>query len=143
MISAKVTYKDMTPQLLKDLQVKQLSFVTQGGERIKTEQATRAIPDTGNLRASVETQAFVEDGKAVSETGATAGHSLYVEYGTGVYAEPEGGGTRAKKIPWTYFDEQTGKFITTRGMKAQPFAEPGFQAARPSIDNLANKVLRA
>lgn len=139
MISAKVTYKDMTPQLLKDLQVKQLSFVTQGGERIKTEQASRAPVDTGNLRGGVESQAFVEDGKAVSETGATADYAVYVEYGTGVYASNGQG----RQTPWTYFDEQTGKAVRTTGMRAQPFAEPGFQAARPSIDNLAEKVLRA
>ncbi len=139
MISAKVTYKDMTPELLKDLQVKQMSFVTQGGQRIQAEQSNRAPVDKGNLRASVESVPYVEDGKAVSETGATAEYAVYVEYGTGVYAKDGNG----RKTPWVYIDKETGKAVFTHGAQAQPFAEPGFQAAKPGIDDLAVKVLRA
>jgi len=139
MIEVKVTYKDMTPQLLKDLQAKQISLVTQGGSIIQGAQASRAPRDTGNLVNSIQTESFIEDGRAVSETGATAKHAVYVEYGTGVYAKDGQG----RKTPWTYQDELTGEWIRTHGMEAQPFAEPGFQAAKPRIDDLAEKVLRA
>ncbi len=142
MIKVKIEVKDFSKELIKDLQVKQLSLVTQGGEIIRGEMAARAPIDSGDLINSIMTQAFVEDGKATSETGPTAKHGPFIEYGTGIHAKPEGGGSKAKKIPWFYKDE-AGDWHKTSGMEAQPFAEPGFQAAKPRIDNLADKVLRA
>lgn len=137
MIKIKVTTNDMTKELLQDLKQKQMSFVMQGGEVIRTEMVVRAPVDKGNLRNSVQSMSFVEDGKATSETGPTAEYAPYVEYGTGVYAADGNG----RKTPWVYKDDE-GKVHFTHGMKAQPFAEPGFQAAKPTLDNLSLKVMK-
>jgi len=139
MIEAKVTYKDSTPDLLKEMQKKQMSFVIQGGARIQAEQVARAPDVLGNLKNSIRVESFVEDGKVVSETGATAKYAPYVEYGTGIHAKNGQG----RKTPWAYEDPISGETIWTHGAEARPFAEPGFQAAKPSIDDLATKVLRA
>lgn len=74
--------KDYTPTLLKDLQVAALSFVTQGGQEIQAKSASLSPVRTGNLRSSIKTESYVEDGKPVSETGPTAEYAVHVEYGT-------------------------------------------------------------
>lgn len=58
---------------------------------------------------------------------ATAGHSIYNEFGTGIYAE---GQSRAHEIPWVYYDEYLGEFFTTYGLKPQPFMRPGYEAGK-------------
>jgi HK97 gp10 family phage protein len=144
-MAAKIQRKDYTKEMLADLQKRQFEFVTLGGQEIQANAKTLApvnkMPGGGNLRNSIITTSFVEDGVPTSETGPTAEYAPYVEYGTGIFALPEGGGSKAKKIPWVYFNEQTQTFVTTYGNKAQPFMEPGFQSALPTIARLY-KVLQ-
>jgi len=126
---------------IKDMQNKQVSFAAQGGEAIKAEMQMRCAHKSGKTIGSIQTQAYATKTGAESETG-IAGDSkvpLYLEYGTGIHAVNGDG----RKTPWTYYDEETDQFFTTHGMEAQPFAQPGFDAAKPGIDRLAETVLRA
>jgi hypothetical protein len=131
---------DAVNRLLKELQNKQVSFVAQGGELIKSEMQMRCAHKSGKTIQSIQTQSYATDGGAESETG-IAGKSMvpiYLEYGTGIHAVNGDG----RKTPWTYYDEETDQFFRTHGMEAQPFAQPGFDAAKPGIDRLAETVLR-
>lgn len=110
MIKTTVTKKDYSKEILAELQRGQMEYVTLGGQMIQSEMKSRTPIKTGNLRSSEITESFVEDGKAVSETGPTAEYALHVEYGT------------VKQ-------------------KAQPFAEPGFQAANRKLPALAIKTM--
>ena len=138
-MSVKATVKDYTKDVLSDLQRQGLQFVSEGGQAIRTEMILRADGSvrTGNLKNSINTESFVEDGIPTSETGPTAEYAPYVEYGTGIYAADGTG----RKTPWRYKDEE-GNWHTTSGQEAQPFAEPGFQAAKPQVDRLAERLLR-
>jgi len=136
-MSVKVTVKDYTKDVLSDLQRQGLQFVSEGGQAIRSEMASRAPVRLGNLKGSIQVETFVEDGIPTSETGPTAEYAPYVEYGTGIYAADGTG----RKTPWRYKDEE-GKWHVTSGQEAQPFAEPGFQAAKPQIDRLAERLLR-
>ena len=132
---------DFTSEYLKELQAKQLKLVTEGGYRIQAEMRMRCAHKTGKTIESIQVNAYAIDGGAESETG-IAGDSkvpIYLEYGTGIHAVNGDG----RKTPWTYYDEETDQFFRTRGMKAQPFAQPGFDAAKPQIDRLAETVLRS
>ena len=133
----KVKWTDNTSKVLADLQRQGMQFVSEGGQAIRSEMASRAPVRLGNLRASIQVETFVEDGIPTSETGPTAEYAPYVEYGTGIYAADGSG----RKTPWRYKDEE-GKWHVTSGQEAQPFAEPGFQAAKPQIDRLAERLLR-
>lgn len=133
--------QDNKKEMLSELQRKGLQFVTEGGEIIRAEMVMRAPVAKGNFRGSIKTESYVDDGIPTSETGATAKYAPYIEYGTGIHATPEGGGSRAKKIPWSYQDD-AGDWHTTSGIKAQPFAEPGFQAATPKIKQLAERIMK-
>lgn len=140
-MKVKIERKDYTDDVIKDLQRKQLSFVGQGGEHIKDNMRMRCAHKSGKTIESIQTQSYARDGGAESETG-IAGESMvpvYLEYGTGIHAVNGDG----RKTPWTYYDEETDQFFRTHGMEAQPFAQPGFDAAKPGIDNLADRVLRA
>lgn len=133
----KVKWTDNTSKVLADLQRQGMQFVSEGGQAIRTEMASRAPVRLGNLKGSIQVEAFVEDGIPASETGPTAEYAPYVECGTGIYAADGTG----RKTPWRYKDEE-GNWHTTSGQEAQPFAEPGFQAAQPQIKRLAERIMR-
>ncbi|MDI1796975.1 HK97 gp10 family phage protein, partial [Staphylococcus aureus] len=70
--------------------------------------------DLGFLKESIDFR-FENNGlTGVINVGAE--YSVYVEYGTGIYATK---GSRAKKIPWSYKDAN-GKWHTTKGQAPQP-----------------------
>ena len=88
---------------------------------IFTEVKARMPRDSGAMQDSV-TLTFQDNGlSAVIHVGAF--YAIYVNYGTGIYAEGPGG-SRAKKIPWVYFSEKLKRFVTTSGMRSQEFWDP-------------------
>lgn len=94
---------------------------------IVNEAKARAPVDLGNLRSSITFEILNNGFDAKINVGAN--YAIYVEYGTGVFAKGPGG-SRAKKIPWHYKDPKTGKWITTKGMKAQPYWNPALDKGR-------------
>ncbi len=80
----------------------------------------------GALKASL-TYAVSLAEKTVT-VGSALLYALYVELGTGIFAEKGDG----RKTPWVWKD-QNGKYHFTRGMKPQPFLRP---AVKDHIDEL-------
>lgn len=74
--------------------------------------------DEGNLRDSIEVEILQDGMKAIVRV--TANYAIWIEYGTGIYAV-EGNG---RNTPWTYYSDKLGRFVTTQGMKPQPFWDP-------------------
>lgn len=72
---------------------------------------------TGNLRNSITH--VVDDGETAVYIGTYNEYAIYVELGTGIYAEGGGG----RPTPWVYQDAH-GRWHWTRGNKAQPFLKP-------------------
>lgn len=87
---------------------------------------TLAPVDMGFLKESIDYK--LTDGGLSSVISVGADYSVFVEYGTGIYATGPGG-SRAKKIPWHYKDAN-GKWHTTYGMHAQPFWNPAIDEGR-------------
>ena len=96
---------------------------------LNTEASSRAPVDEGNLKNSIQS----EIGGLEATVMVGASYGIFVEYGTGVYASGPGG-SRAKKIPWTYKGAD-GKWYTTYGMRAQPFWFPSIDVARKYFKN--------
>lgn len=96
---------------------------------LNTEASSRAPVDEGNLKNSIQS----EIGGLEATVMVGAFYGVYVEYGTGVYAKGPGG-SRAKKIPWTYKGAD-GNWYTTYGMRAQPFWFPSIDVARKYFKN--------
>lgn len=86
----------------------------------------------GTLRQSIDhriTDNYVEIGSYVE-------YAPYVEKGTGIYAEKGDG----RKTPWVYYDEKSGKFFRTQGMKQQAFLKPAMDANIDKIIKIAKEV---
>lgn len=91
-------------------------------------QALAAV-DEGNLRDSIEVEILQGGEKAVVIV--TANYAIYVEYGTGIYAV-EGNG---RNTPWTYYSDKLGRFVTTEGMRPQPFWDPAIDKGQRHFRN--------
>ena len=124
--------KDNTDDIIQEVSRKKKAFVLAGGLIANGEMKRRAPGGpTGQLRGSITTETGSDGRQVNSDTGPTARHAEMVEFGTGRYV------TGGRQTPWTYFDEIRGVFVTTHGQPAQPYAEPGWQAALPKIERLA------
>jgi hypothetical protein len=124
--------QDNTDEILKELQQKQLAFVTAAAELVKSEAATKINNVSGNLASSIQRVTYVEDGQAIGEVGPTAFYAVYVEYGTGKHAKDGNG----RKTPWGYEDPKTGKTIWTWGSRPVPFMQPGYDSASRNFKRL-------
>lgn len=82
--------------------------------------------DTSYLRESIDYK--FTDGGFSSVISVGADYAIYVEYGTGIYAEGPGG-SRAKKIPW-FYEDGDGEWHKTYGQQAQPFWNPAIDEGR-------------
>ncbi len=102
-------------------------IVVETGQIILSNARTLARDDTGNLKQSIEMEIFDGGLKVVVHVG--AGYAIFVEHGTGIHATGPGG-SQAKTIPWTYFNEKTGQFVTTSGMEPKPFWFPAVRAGQ-------------
>jgi HK97 gp10 family phage protein len=120
-----VKVKDNTAEILADLQRKQLAFVAAAAESVRSAADVLAPVDKGNLRSSIKTEAYVQDGQAIGEVGPTAFYAVYQEYGTGKFAA----NGKGRKTPWVYLDEKTGDWVYTFGSPPQPFMQPGYDNA--------------
>lgn len=124
----KVTVDDNFPQLHEALMDWVKRVLTLWGMKI-IDYATLLVPvgtaDStgvegyvgGALKASL-TYAVSLAEKTVT-VGSALLYALYVELGTGIFAEKGNG----RKTPWVWKD-QNGKWHFTRGMKPQPFLRP-------------------
>lgn len=82
---------------------------------------------------------------------------VYLEFGTGIYADPEGGGSRAKRIPWyvhvsmadlsrygypVYISPFTGeKFYVVAGAHPHPYMRPaGFKMRDKNIEIIRTAI---
>jgi HK97 gp10 family phage protein len=97
--------------------------------------AKKAAPvDSGRLRGSLAILARYNDGLTL-DVGTNVFYSKFVEYGTGKY-NPQG-----RSTPWTYYSPQLKRYVTTEGMKAQPFLFPAFERERPRLIAELKRIL--
>ncbi len=90
--------------------------------------------DTGNLRNSITHAMESEDTVAI---GTPVEYAPYVEWGTGIYADR---GSKAKKVPWRYKDEE-GNWHITSGMKAVHFMQRGIMNHLSEYGEIIKKAL--
>ena len=88
---------------------------------------------TGQLRDSISYEVDEKTGKV----GTPLEHGLYVEFGTGEFAE-KGDGRRGG---WTYQDEK-GNWVFTTGQRPKPFLKPAFRENKSNIIELLGEAVR-
>lgn len=95
----------------------------------------KAPKDTGELRRSIASK--VEELKGIVYSNLL--YAPYVEYGTGLFAEGEGGGRQ--DVPWWYQDDE-GEWHKTSGMKPQPYMKPALEESREEVIRLIREALK-
>lgn len=116
---------DYADDYVEDMQKRIKQIIAETGQIIQSQAKARAPRDGGHLIDSISLT--ITNGGMTAIIHVDAFYAIYVNYGTGIYAEGPGG-SRAKKIPWTYYSEKLGRFVTTSGMRAQEFWEPAVDA---------------
>ena len=111
-------------------------IITNTAFLIKANAKLLAPVDDGNLRDSIETELMNDGLTAIVRV--TASYAVYVEFGTGIYAV-EGNG---RKTPWTYYSTKLGRFVSTEGMKPQPFWFPAIDIGQKYFKKEMRKLGR-
>lgn len=109
----------------KKVEKRAKEIVLETAQIIQSNAKALAPVDDGALRDSITMR--IENGGFSAVIHVDSFYALYVNYGTGIYAEGPGG-SRAKKIPWTYWSPKLNRWVTTSGMKPQEFWEPSVSA---------------
>lgn len=123
-----IKFEDNTPQLHEALEAWVERVLTIWGMKVQ-DYAQLLVPTGtadstgiegyvgGALKASLTY--VVSAAQKTVTIGSNLFYSVYVELGTGIFAEKGNG----RKTPWVWKD-QNGKYHFTRGMKPQPFLRP-------------------
>lgn len=123
-----IKFEDNAPQLHEALEDWVERVLTIWGMKI-VDYATQLVPvgtaDSTGIEGYVggalkQSLTYITDAASKTVTvGSALLYALYVELGTGIFAEKGDG----RKTPWVWKD-QNGKYHFTRGMKPQPFLRP-------------------
>ncbi|WP_286909629.1 HK97-gp10 family putative phage morphogenesis protein [Clostridium sp. UBA1652] len=91
---------------------------------------------TSNLKTSLDY--VVDEDKMTLTVGVGEEYAVYVEFGTGEFAENGQG----RKGGWTYKDPITGETVFTWGQYPQPYMRPGYRNQKKNIEVLLAKYLK-
>ncbi|HEM3437928.1 HK97-gp10 family putative phage morphogenesis protein [Streptococcus suis] len=99
-------------------------------------QAVLLVPvNTGGLRNSIGYK--VNESELVAYVGTNCEYAIYVEFGTGEFAEAGNG----RKGGWLYKDAK-GEVHFTYGMPPQPYLRPAFRQNQKAIKDILADCLR-
>lgn len=92
-----------------------------------------APTQTARLKGSIDYQ--VDEGELAGYVGTNVEYAIYVEFGTGEFAE----NGRGRKGGWVYQDP-SGEWFFTWGQEPQPYLRPAFRQTRKEIESLAKAI---
>lgn len=95
--------------------------------------------ENGVLRASITHDVTSEGTVATGRVGTNTLYGIYVHQGTGIYAI---NGDGRKEVPWTYMDDKTGEFISTKGIHPNPFLKRATENKKHAILGYFKDVLK-
>ena len=79
----------------------------------------------------------VKENEGAVYIGVNQAYAIYVEFGTGIYAENGGG----RKTPW-YYKNDEGKWIKTVGQKPQSYMREGYNRIKSSVEDQVGAVFK-
>ena len=93
--------------------------------------ALAPVGDSGELRDKIDHNVVDTSNGPAAKIGSPLDYAMYVEYGTGEFAENGAG----RKGGWSY-QTPDGKWHHTNGMAPQPFLRPAFRRNKANIENV-------
>lgn len=85
---------------------------------------------TGLLRSSITHEIKEEDGLLYGYVGSNLGYAPFYHQGTGIYAMD---GNGRKEVPWVYYSDALGQFVSTSGIQPHPFLQEAVDQNQDSI----------
>lgn len=92
--------------------------------------------DTSSLKTSLSYKVDLD--KMSVTIGVNEEYAIYVEFGTGEYAENGQG----RKGGWVFVDPRTCEKIFTKGSHPKPYMRPGYRSQKRNIEELLERFLR-
>lgn len=96
------------------------------------------VGNSGELRDKIDHQVESRGKDIIGKVGSPLEHALYVEFGTGEFAENGAG----RKGGWSYQDP-SGEWFFTWGQDPQPFMRPAFRRNKKQIEQLIGGEYKA
>ena len=100
--------------------------------------ALAPVGDSGELRDKIDHNVVDTSNGPAAKIGSPLDYAMYVEYGTGEFAENGAG----RKGGWSY-QTPDGKWHHTNGMSPQPFLRPAFKRNKDKIQEIVGKEFKA
>lgn len=107
-------------------------------EIIKSAIKAGAPVNTGQLRDRIDYQLKSMNGQVIGIVGSPEQYAIYVEFGTGEFAENGAG----RKGGWAYQDP-SGEWFFTWGQDPQPFMRDGFRQNKKQVKEILSRELGA
>ena len=100
--------------------------------------ALAPVGDSGELRDKIDHNVVDTSNGPAAKIGSPLDYAMYVEYGTGEFAENGAG----RKGGWSY-QTPDGKWHRTNGMAPQPFLRPAFRRNKAKIQEIVGKEFKS
>jgi len=130
---ANENYQSFLGDVKEALRKKRETALEAIGIFVEGEAITRCTVKTGHLKGSISHKVVGDDTVVI---GTNVEYAIYVEKGTGKYAE----GGKGRQTPWAFYDD-AGTFWITAGQKPKPFLTPAVEDNKARITALAEKYL--
>lgn len=131
-------FEDHSAEVKAELQRVTETALTKAAMLIESSAKSKAPVDTGHLRDNVDHKITGSGSKMTGQVGSPDKYAVYVEYGTGEFAENGAG----RKGGWVYQDS-AGKWHHTTGNKPQKFLRPAFRENKAKVKELLSGELGA
>ena len=129
------TFKDNRPAVMSRLDQFVEKALTSAGMVLEANINPLIPVDTTALLISLKYE--VDISKKTMYIGVNEPYAIYVEFGTGVFAENGGG----RKTPWWYKDED-GNWHRTIGQKPSRYMRGGYENARADVEKVVRQIFK-
>ncbi|KEH96847.1 hypothetical protein Z962_05620 [Clostridium botulinum C/D str. BKT12695] len=128
-------FRDNSRACKEAIRTSQIMWLKAAALVIQSQAKALAPVDTSNLKTSINHKIVID--KLEAYVGTNCEYAIYVEFGTGEFAES----CQGRKGGWIYEDTQ-GKHHFTKGMKPKPYLRPAYRQNKEQLIQLLNKYLR-
>lgn len=133
---ANIEFKDNSINVKGRLDDIAIQFLEDGKNSIASQASKLSPVDTGALKASFQTDSFVDESEYTAYIGSSLEYAIWQEMGTGEYAVNGNG----RKGGWAYEDPKTGETVWTHGTHPKRMLYHAFQEKKETVKNRGRKL---
>lgn len=130
-----MVFKDNSVQAKEKLKAATVRWLFEACMLVEGQAVLLAPVQTARLKNSIDY--IVDQDEMVGYVGTNVEYAVYVEFGTGEFAE----NGRGRKGGWVYKDP-SGEWFFTWGQEPQPYLRPAFRQNKNKIESLAKQIYK-